>query len=135
MLDMLAENINRWRKSGISEYHEHVFYMGSALNRVGDHELCLRDEILFHKWQGAWREIRKGSDFWLLSVSGTFAWARDLLKEVHEGSLDPLALAIDYDEELGFIRQMKINLGRRNLDNFNFEVREFETYCPPDLDE
>lgn len=133
MLDVLAENITKWRASGMVDYHLHIYYMGSALNRVGDHELCWHDETLWHKWKGKWREIEKGRDFWLFSVAGAFAWTRDLIGEIHSGELDPEALVIDYDDDLGYVRLLKINLGRRNLDNFSFEVKELKPGCPPEL--
>lgn len=133
MLDLLAHNIRKWRANGITDYHMHVYYMGSALNRVGDHDICWRDDSLWHKWKGSWREIEKGKDFWLFSVVGAFAWARDLIAEGDKGELDPSALLIEYDDRLGYVRQLKVNMGRRNLDNFSYEVKNLSPGLPPDL--
>lgn len=131
----LAEAIERWRGSDVDDYWLRVSYIGAAVNRFGDHELTCVGGTLWHCWEGAWRQIAQGSDFWLFSVPGAFAWARDLItRVVPEHDLPAGALTIEYDGQMGFVRTMHLDAAQRDAHNFSFEVRQFGTGVHPDFD-
>lgn len=126
-LKELVENIERWRMQAVGAYHLRVGYMGNELNRVGDHEFCYTRGKLYHRWEGAWREIETGKDFWLFSVIGTFAWARDILTKIvpQETDVAEEDVSISYDANYGYIRQIKVAVGHRASANFLLEVKRF----------
>ena len=70
-LQQLVDGVRTWREHNISDYWLRVSYLGGELNRFGDHELTYTNGKLYHSWRGEWREIKKGSDFWLFSVPGS----------------------------------------------------------------
>ena len=122
----LAEGINRWRERGIRDYWVSVSYIGSAVNRFGDHDLQSAGGKLYHLWEGEWREIARGSDFWLFSVPGAFAWARDVITQVlpeHDAADDTADIV--YDDDFGHVKRLRVSLPDRDAHNFSFEVRRF----------
>lgn len=130
----LVENINRWRQAAIGEYWLRVSYLGGELNRFGDHELTFAKGKLWHRWRGEWREIEQGSDFWLFSVPGAFAWARDMLTKVlpqrHESSD---ALTMIFNDDTGHLELLQFEAGHRDASNFTFEIKRFEAGAHPDF--
>lgn len=123
----LVRNINLWREWEATEYWVKVSYLGGELNRFGDHELTFVDDKLWHLWHGEWREIKRGSDFWLLSVVGAFAWARDMITKVLPQRNEPSdVLRIVYDDEYGYVKLLQFEAAHRDASNFTFEVKRFE---------
>lgn len=130
----LMSNVNRWRQSGITEYWLRVSYLGAELNRFGDHELTFAKGKLWHYWHGDWREIVAGSDFWLFSVPGGFAWARDMLTKVLPERNEPSdVLRLSFDDQFGFLKILQFEAGHRDASNFTFEVKRFEAGPHPDF--
>lgn len=122
----LATAVQRWRAAGIDEYWLSVSYMGPAVNRFGDHDLTVVKGELWHHWQDRWRKIERGSDYWLFSVAGAFAWARDVLNRVKtgQGSEQP-TVELEYDDVYGYVKRMRFTAPERDANNFTFEVRRF----------
>lgn len=123
-LSQLVEGINRWREKGVGNYWLHVGYMGPAVNRFGDHDLTVVDGQMWHSWDGSWRRIERGSDYWLFSVPGAFAWARDLLTKVLPGQ-EGGTLDLEIDGDYGYVKTLGFSAGTRDPNNFTFEVRHF----------
>jgi hypothetical protein len=135
-LSIVVNGITRWRGKNVSRYWARVGYLGAELNRFGDHELSFVDGQLWHLWHGQWRKIEDGKDYWLFSVSGGFAWARDMLTKVLPASGAPQdALTIEIDEEYGYVRKLQFEAGHRDAGNFTFEVKHFAEGLHPDFAE
>ncbi len=132
-MNTLVDGINRWRERGVGDYWISVSYVGSAVNRFGDHDLTFVDGTFYHLWDGDWREIKRGSDFWLFSVPGAFAWARDLLTKAAAGA-PPEAVELRLDDQYGYVRHLRINVARRDALNFTFDVRRFGEGAHPDFE-
>ncbi len=135
-IDELTTNVEKWRISDISDYWLRVGYIGSELNRFGDHVLSMSGGTLYHQWDGNWRTIERGSDFWLFSVPGSFAWARDMLlkvvptdRRVHEDTVQ-----IQFDSTYGYVKLLRVSIGERAVSNFTFEVKGFGVGKHPALD-
>jgi hypothetical protein len=134
-LQSLAESVNRWRSQDIQDYWVHVDYIGAALNRMGNHTLTFTGGQLWHRWHDDWREIETGSDFWLFSVPGAFAWARDMLAKVlpaAEAGGD--AVELRFNDEYGYVEYLRVKAARRDAANFTFEVKGFGVGPHPDFD-
>ncbi len=130
----LIAAVERWRGQGLVEYWLRVSYLGGELNRFGDHELTFAEGVLWHRWHGDWREIRPGSDFWLFSVPGALAWARDLLIKVLPDSGAPAeALRVRFNPEYGYVEHLQFEAGHRDATNFTFEVKRFEPSRHPEF--
>lgn len=130
----LGEAIRRWRAQDVADYWFDVAYIGSAVNRFGDHAVTVVDGEAWHLTEDGWRRLDVGSDFWLFTVPGTFAWARDIISKVLPGHPDTAeALEIEYDDEAGYIRYMRFNAHRRDQHNFTFEVRRFGQGAHPEF--
>src|SRR5438309_2197729 len=113
-LQALIDGIRTWREHNIQDYWLRVSYLGGELNRFGDHELTFTKGKLYHSWHGGWREIEKGSDFWLFSVPGTFAWARDLMMKVApDTDAGDEAVDVIIDDEYGYVRRLQLEVGHR----------------------
>lgn len=135
-LKRLAEGITRWREKAVGDYWLHVSYMGPAVNRFGDHDLTVVNGQMWHNWKGEWRRIERGSDYWLFSVPGAFAWARDLLTKLipeQEGGVGTLDLELD--DEYGYVKTLGFSAGTRDSNNFTFEVRHFGEGAHPNFEE
>lgn len=125
-LKKLVSGIESWREKGVGDYWIGVSYMGPAVNRFGDHDLTLVDGALWHHWADEWRRIERGSDYWLFSVPGAFAWARDLLTKVIPGQGDGAGtLELRLSDEYGYVEYMRFSAPGRDANNFTFEVRRF----------
>ena len=125
-LAALIEGINRWRQKHVLGYWVRVGYLGAELNRFGDHELTFVDGQLWHLWHGKWRKIDEGKDFWLFSIPGGFAWARDMItKIVPETDLPSDALRLELDDDYGYVKMLQFEAGHRDASNFTFEVKTF----------
>jgi hypothetical protein len=134
-LEMLVEGINRWRASNVTEYWVSVSYMGGELHRFGDHDLTFAQGKLWHHRGGEWRVIEKGSDFWLFSVPGAFAWARDILTKVlPEVGATPDMCTVRCHPEYGYIELLQVEVGHRAEVNFTFQVTHFGVGPHPDFD-
>ena len=122
----LMEHINRWRSKNVEDYWVKISYLGSELNRFGDHDLTFVEGKLWHFWRDDWREIKTGSDFWLFSVPGGFAWARDIITKVLPDRAEAAdALRVEYDDEYGYVKLLQFEAGHRDPTNFTFEVKRF----------
>jgi hypothetical protein len=135
LMQQLVEGIRTWRNHNISDYWVRVSYLGGELNRFGDHELTQVDGKLYHHWQDKWREIKQGSDFWLFTVPGSFAWARDMITKVAPGTdvgLDAVDLVMD--EEYGYVQRLQFEAGQRDSENFTFEVKRFGAEAHPNFE-
>ncbi len=130
-LEILAEAIRRWRSKQVEAYWVRVDYIGSALNRMGNHTLTFADGKLWHSWHDEWREIKPGSDFWLFSVPGAFAWARDMIHEVG-GAEDSLQLKLNPD--FGYVEFLRVKMPERDAANFTFEVKAFGAEVHPEFE-
>lgn len=134
-LKQLADNVARWRDKGVDEYWVHVGYMGPELHRFGDHDLTFTSGKLYRRWEGKWRIVETGKDFWLFSVPGSFAWARDMLKSVmDQDDIPDDALIIEYDEDYGYVRLLKVAMGQRDGANFTFELKRFGAGTNPSFE-
>ena len=132
----LVENIGKWRSSGIDSYWVQVDYIGSALNRMGNHLLTYTDGALWHQWHDEWRKIEKGSDFWLFSVPGAFAWVREMITTVGAAADDdPSPIQLQFDDERGFVKLLRVKMPSRDAANFTFEVKDFGAGAHPDFDQ
>ena len=131
-LNTLIDGINLWRQKAVGDYWVSVAYMGAAVNRLGDHDMTMVGGTLYHLWNGKWRKIETGSDYWLFSVVGTFAWARDMIKLVSDGD-ERLDLACN--EAYGYIEFLRVKADHRDQHNFTFEVRRFGEGKHPNFDE
>jgi len=109
-----------------------VGYMGAAINRLGDHDLTMVNGQLYHLWNDTWRKIETGSDYWLFSVPGAFAWARDMIKLL--GDDDP-RLEMACNEAYGYVEFLRVKEGHRDQHNFTFEVRRFGRGAHPSFKE
>nr|MBN1229097.1 hypothetical protein [Anaerolineae bacterium] len=131
-IEALSEAIIKWRGKDVKDYWVSVAYMGAAVNRFGDHTISCIDGKLHHLWMGDWRELKTGSDFWLFSVPGALAWARDMLRKVEPG--DEM-LEIRFNDEYGYVEYMRMKAERRDTHNFTFEVRYFAEGPHPEFGE
>jgi hypothetical protein len=135
-LEALAAGIQRWRARGIEDYWVRVSYLGGELNRFGDHELTSTGGNLWHLWRGEWREITMGSDFWLFSVPGAFAWARDMITKVIPATdTDQDMLTLRLNGDYGYVEYLQYEAGHRDAANFTFEVQRFEEGVHPEFEE
>jgi hypothetical protein len=132
-LEELAAAVRRWRDRHVNNYWLNVSYMGPAVNRFGDHDLTVVDGRLWHLWDGRWRRVERGSDYWLFSVPGTLAWARDVLTRAPagpEGSIE-----VEFDEKYGFVWHLRVQAAGRDANNFTFDVRRFAVGRHPAFEE
>jgi hypothetical protein len=135
-MNALVDAITLWRSKNVSRYWVRVGYLGAELNRFGDHELTFADGQLWHLWHGKWRKIDDGRDYWLFSVPGSFAWARDILTKILPATDAPQgALTIELDEDYGFVRRLQFEAGHRDAANFTFEVKHFSEGAHPEFGE
>jgi hypothetical protein len=135
LMQELVEGIRKWREQDVEDYWLRVSYLGGELNRFGDHEMTYKGGTLYHLWHGKWREIKQGSDFWLFSVPGGFAWARDLLTKVApKTEVGEDALDIVIDDDYGFVKRLDFQVGHRDPENFTFEVTRFGTGVHPSFE-
>ena len=133
-MQALIDGVNRWRSSGVQDYWLHVDYIGSALNRMGNHTLTFTQGKLWHSWHDEWREIETGSDFWLFSVPGGFAWARDMLTKVlSDEDIEAGALELRFNAEYGYVEFLRVKMSHRDAANFTFEVKDFGEGAHPDF--
>jgi hypothetical protein len=133
-LQVLVEGINRWRVSNITDYWVHVSYMGGELHRFGDHNLTFTESKLWHLRGGEWRVVEKGSDFWLFSVPGAFAWARDTLTKILPGiDANPDMCTVRCHPEYGYVELLQVEVGHRAEANFTFQVTRFGVGEHPDF--
>ncbi len=134
-LDELVAAIDRWRAHSIQDYWVVVSYMGPAVNRFGDHELTFTGGRLWHLRAGEWRPVERGSDFWLFSVAGAFAWARDMLtRAIAAPGAGEDVVDLRFDAEYGFVRFMRVRVAQRDAHNFTFEVRHFGRGTHPEYE-
>lgn len=125
-LQALADAVNRWRSKNIESYWWQIDYIGASLNRMGQQTLTFAQGKLWHQWHGEWREIKSGSDFWLYSVPGSFAWARDMLTKVlPDSDAGPEGIDLRFNSEHGYIEYMRVKAAKRDASNFTFEVKAF----------
>lgn len=133
-MQSLIDGVNRWRDRGIQDYWVQVDYIGSALNRMGNHVLTFTQGKLWHLWHDEWREIEKGSDFWLFSVPGAFAWTRDMIIKVLPPGEDAAdAIEVRFNSEHGYVEYLRVKMPQRNAANFTFEVKAFGEGAHPDF--
>lgn len=137
-LELLLQHVDLWRSRNVVDYWLRASYLGGELNRMGDHVLSYASGRLYQEASPMWVEIEKGKDFWLFSVPGTFAWARDMIVKVApaDPSVTDASIIIEFDEEFGFVRLLKVAVGKRASANFTYEVRAFgvgvhERFLPP----
>jgi len=130
-LDTLAASLQVWRSKNVNEYWLRVDYIGSALHRMGDHTLTYANGKLWHYWHDRWREVRPGSDFWLFSVAGSFAWARDMIHEV--GNVEG-ALQLKMNQDYGYVEMIRVKMPERDAVNFTFELKSFEAMIHPEFE-
>lgn len=131
-LSVLVNGINLWRSKDVQDYWLSVAYMGAAINRLGDHDLTMVSGQLYHLWNDRWREIKPRSDFWLFSVPGAFAWARDMIELIGDG--DP-RLEMACNEVYGYVEFLRVKADHRDQHNFTFEVRRFRPGPHPNFQE
>ena len=125
-LKALVEGINRWRSHDIQDYWMRVEYIGAELNRMGDHALTFTGGKLWHQRHGEWRKVETGKDYWLFSVPGGFAWARDLLTKVLPAAeSDPDAIELRFNDEYGYVEHLNVKVASRDAANFTLEVKGF----------
>ncbi|MBN1311597.1 MAG: hypothetical protein JXB30_09270 [Anaerolineae bacterium] len=135
-MQALVEGVECWRSRGIEDYWIRVDYIGSALNRMGNHTLTFTQGKLWHLWHDDWREIETGSDFWLFSVPGAFTWARDILtKVVSDEDVEAGAVELRFDAEYGYVEFLRVKVSKRDAANFTFEVKGFGEGVHPDFDQ
>jgi hypothetical protein len=132
-MQVLLENINRWRAAGVDQYWIQVDYIGSALHRMGNHVLTQVDDNLWHQWHDEWRHVEPGSDFWLFSIPGAFAWTRDTLDAVAESHDDPPPVQLRFSGDYGFVELLRVKMPERDAANFTFEVTDFGIGAHPDF--
>ncbi len=126
LVQALIEGIERWRLHNVDDYWIRVDYMGAELNRLGDHVLTYVHGKLWHHWHGAWREVEKGSDFWLFSVPGGFAWARDVLTKIIPATeVGDEAIELRFNDEYGYVEYMRVKVAKRDAHNFTLEIKGF----------
>ncbi len=131
----LVEGINLWRSKEIEEYWIQAEYLGGDINRVGDHTFTVADGKLHHLWKGKWREIETGKDYWLFSVPGTFAWARDMLTKIlPEAEAGPEAITLRFNDEYGYVEHMDVKVAKRDATNVSYEVKVFGEGRHPDFE-
>jgi hypothetical protein len=135
LINALIEHIAKWRSHQITDYWVHVGYMGNDLHRFGDHTLTFVDGKLWRRWENGWREVENGRDFWLFSVPGSFAWARDMIAKVlpQDEEITPETFKITYDDEYGYVRELNVSVGHRDSANFTYEVKRFGVGPHPDF--
>lgn len=122
----LKSAVNRWRSKNVSDYWLSFSYMGPVLHHFGDHTISVVGGQPYHAWDDGWRELKKGGDFWLFTVPGTFTWARDLmLKVAPKANASPDAIAITFDEGYGYVTKLDVKFAERDGQNFNLDVRSF----------
>ena len=126
LLNELKFNISKWRDRGPDDYWIVVSYVGGEFNRLGDHTLTIMgDDIYDQVYDGSWRKINKGSDYWLFTVPGTYAWARDLITKVlPDAGGDASNIEIEYGP-MGQITHVQIRMPSRDAHNLTLDVRGF----------
>jgi hypothetical protein len=134
-LQGLVDHIGRWRSAGVDEYWVRVDYIGSALNRMGDHVLTQAKGAFWHQWHGDWRKIEPGSDYWLFSVPGAFAWTREMLSAVGSSEDSESPIQLEFDDQYGFVKKLRVKMPERDAANFTFEVKDFGVGTHPDFDQ
>jgi hypothetical protein len=134
-LEELKTAIQCWRNHNIEDYWLSVGYLGAAVNRFGDHDLTCIQGRLWHLWNGQWREVQTGSDYWLFSVPGSFAWVRDMIEHVLPEAGEGHMLDVRYNEEYGYVEYLRVKAARRDAHNFTYEVRRFGTGAHPAFEE
>ena len=134
-LDKLLESASRWRHIGVDDYWIHLGYMGADIALVGEHEVTHAEERLWHaKDGGDWVEVTKGSNRWLFSVEGMFVWAKDLITKVlPKADADAELLELRYDDDFGYVKYMRLELGKRDRENLTVEVKGFGLGKHPEL--
>jgi hypothetical protein len=136
LLTNLASAVRRWRDHDVEDYWISVSYMGPAVNRFGDHDLTFVGNKLWHSWDGGWREILPGSDWWLFSVSGAFAWTRDIVtRGISEAGLKMDFVELAFNEVYGYVEFLRVRMPQRSASNFTYEVRRFGTGSHPSFKE
>ena len=126
LLWQLAEHVEHWRRLKVGDYWLHSRYLGSALHHLGEQDLTYTQDKLWHLRNNEWHALEKGSDFWLMSVPGTFVWARDLLTKVlPEMGADADAVEVRYNADFGFVEYLRVNVASRDAANFTYEVTSF----------
>ena len=134
-LPTLLAGVNRWRQLGVADYWIRVGYMGSDLNRVGEHELTVSSGSLWHaKDGGDWTEVTKGSSIWLFGIEGTFVWSQNIITVVlPETGGSSEALSLRCNEDFGYVEYLRLQLPERNRENLTFELKDFGLGKHPDL--
>jgi hypothetical protein len=93
---------------------------------MGNHDLTFSDGQLWHRWHDDWRKIETGSDFWLFSVPGSLAWARDIVDKVLPATDAPeSALELEFDGTYGYVKRLKVQMSQRDPSNFTLEIKAF----------
>lgn len=128
----LTQAIEKWRAKQVNSYWLRVDYIGSALNRLGNHTLTYADGTLWHLWHDDWREIPTGADFWLFSVPGAFAWSRDTISEAASVGA-PDSVQIRFNESYGYLEFLRVKMPERDASNFTFEVKDFGEGTHPEF--
>ena len=129
-LAALSRNVQIWRSKEVASYWVRVDYIGSSLHRMGDHTLTYVDGKLWHQWHGEWREIKSGSDFWLMSVPGAFSLAREVINEVGD---DDTSLTLTFNSGYGYIESFRVKMPERDAANFTFETKSFGSEPHPEF--
>ena len=133
-LQTLKDNVNRWRNSGIEEYWVQIDFIGAAMNRMGIHELTTSGGKLYHERHGDWREIETGSDFWLYSIPGTFAWTRDMLTKILPAAgVGDEGIELEFNEEYGYVQHLRVKAAKRDASNITFDVKKFGVGTHPEF--
>lgn len=133
-LNQLVAAVARWRQQGSTDHWVRFSYMGPVLHFFGDHTVAFLGGSTYHAWQGDWRQIQPGGDFWLFTVPGTFAWARDMITKVAPAAnAAPDALTIQYDPTMGYVSHIRARFAKRDEHNFTLDVRKVGTGAPDDF--
>ena len=70
----------------------------------------------------------------LFSVEGTFVWAKDLITKVlPKAEAGPEVLELRYDDDFGYVKYMRLELGKRDRENLTIEVKGFGLGKHPEL--
>jgi hypothetical protein len=129
-LEALSRNVQLWRSKAVDAYWVRVDYIGSSLHRMGDNTLTYANGKLWHQWHGEWREIKSGSDFWLMSIPGAFSLAREVISEVGD---EDASLTLEFNSDYGYIELLRVKMPERDAANFTFETKSFGIEPHPDF--
>lgn len=133
-LTSLVSAIQRWREKGVEDYWVQVDYIGSSLNRMGNHVLTVKNGKVWHQWHEAWREIEVGSDYWLFTVPGSFAWAREMINSIgNSAAAETPPVVLQLNPDYGYVELLRVKMPERDAANFTFETKSFGVGTHPDF--